>query len=255
MTERILPSHPVYTPDQLSRLSSGSEIPHHIAIIPDGNRRWAKRQQMNSCEGHRHGGDVLMQVVKAAKELGVKVLTFYTFSTENWNRSEEEVAAFMILIANYLLKQREEMIRCGIRLHTIGDSSRLPSELNRIVDETKKATQMCSQFDLVLALNYGGRDDIRRAMHSILDDYEREKVKKEEITEALISRYLDTGQWSDPNLLIRTSGEMRVSNFLLWQISYAEMHVTRTFWPEFTPENLLEAIVSYQQRERRLGGA
>lgn len=243
-----------YTSEQISRLNP-SLIPRHVAIIPDGNRRWAKKNDTSTYEGHRNGGDVLMKTVKAAKELGIKSLTFYAFSTENWNRSEEEVTAFMYLIADYLINQREDMIRHGIRLHTIGDPSRLSSHLNETIAETKQLTQSCSDFNLILGLNYGGRDDIRRAFHSILDDYVCKKVKKEEITENLISSYVDTNPWGDPELLIRASGELRVSNFLLWQISYAEIYVTPVLWPDFSSENLLEAVISYQQRERRRGGA
>lgn len=244
----------VYTAEQIKKLDQ-SNIPSHIAIIPDGNRRWAKKNQTSTYEGHRKGGDILMEAVKAAKELGVKTLTFYTFSTENWTRSSLEVAAFMRLLGEYLKGQQESMIAQGIRLHTIGDPSRIPQHLKDIVESTKKTTETSSQFNLVLALNYGGRDEIRRAFHSILDDYDKEKVKREEITESLISRYIDTNAWGDPELLIRAGGEMRISNFLLWQISYAEIYVAPVLWPEFTPELLLEAVLSYQQRERRLGGA
>lgn len=242
-----------YTLDQLSSLDM-LRIPKHIAIIPDGNRRWAKKREATAQEGHREGADILMDIVKAAKELSVEVITFYTFSTENWNRSESEIASFMFLIASYLSSQREEMIRCGIQLHTIGNLTQLPGYVQRIVEETKKATASCSKINLVLALNYGGRDDIKRAVHSILDDYQSQKLKKEDVTEAMISRYLDTSPWTDPELLIRASGELRISNFLLWQLSYSEIHVTPVLWPDFTPQHLLEAVRSYQNRERRLGG-
>lgn len=244
----------IYSEEQTKGLDP-ARIPRHVAIIPDGNRRWARKQQMVATEGHRQGADTLLSIVKAAKELGVKAITFYTFSTENWNRSPEEVSAFMFLLAQYLLTQKEDMVQHGIRLHTIGDLSRIPSDLNGIIEETKDATGHCYEFDLILALNYGARDELRRAFHSILDDYAQEKVKKEEITEELISRHLDTGQWGDPDLLIRAGGELRVSNFLLWQISYAEICVIPVLWPDFTSEILLDAILSFQQRDRRLGGA
>lgn len=242
-----------YTPDQLNLLDL-SRVPRHIAIIPDGNRRWAKKRQTTTQDGHKEGADILMDVVKSAKELGVKAVTFYTFSTENWNRSESEIAAFMFLIASYLSNEKDEMVRCGIRLHAIGDLSKLPGYVLRIIEETKHVTSTCGDIDLVLALNYGGRDDIRRAIHSILDDYQDQKLKKEDVTETMISRYLDTRQWSDPELLIRASGELRISNFLLWQLSYSEIYVTPVLWPDFTSKHLLEAVLSYQQRERRLGG-
>jgi undecaprenyl diphosphate synthase len=249
-----LPKNTIYTKAQTNKVDPAC-IPRHIAIIPDGNRRWAKQKQMIASEGHRQGADTILNIVKAAKELNVKAITFYTFSTENWGRSQEEVNAFMFLLAQYLLTQKEEMIRHGIRLNTIGDLSRIPSDLTAIISETKNSTAHCLEFDLILALNYGARDELRRAFHSILDDYDQKKIKREEITEELISRRLDTSPWGDPDLLIRAGGELRVSNFLLWQISYAEICVIPVLWPDFSPEILLDAILSFQQRDRRLGGA
>ncbi len=243
-----------FHPSQLARLNR-SRIPQHIAIIPDGNRRWAKKRLSSVNEGHREGADTLMEIVKAAQELQIKKLTFYSFSTENWNRPPEEVAALMILFTNYLNEQREEMVQSGIKLETIGNLAALPLFLCEVIQETKIATQDCNKISLILALNYGSRDEICRAFKAMLDDYDHQSLSKEEINEATISRYLDTHQWGDPDLLIRTSGELRVSNFLLWQISYSEIHVAPVLWPDFTPEHLLEAIVDFQGRERRWGGA
>lgn len=229
-------------------------IPRHIAIIPDGNRRWARRQETSSQKGHENGADVLIQIVKAAKELGVKTLTFYVFSTENWNRPADEVAAFMWLIQEFLNDHCAEMQEDGVRLHTIGDLNGLPQEVLNTVEKTLKATEHCSLVNLVLAINYGGRDEIKRVFNKLLDE-DRGGERTGSITEEMIANHLDTAPWGDPDLLIRTSGEMRLSNFLLWQLSYAEIYITDLLWPDFKPIHLLEAMIEFQQRERRLGGA
>jgi undecaprenyl diphosphate synthase len=243
-----------FHPSQLALLDR-SRIPRHIAIIPDGNRRWAKKRLSSIHEGHREGADTLMEIVKAAQELDIKGITFYSFSTENWNRPPEEVMALMALFTTYLTEQREEMVQSGIKLETIGDLTPLPACLRETIHATKVATQDCNKISLILALNYGSRNEICRAFRAILDDYDQRYLSKEEINEATISRYLDTYPWGDPDLLIRTSGELRVSNFLLWQISYSEIHVAPVLWPDFTPQHLIEAILDFQGRQRRWGGA
>lgn len=243
-----------FSPSELAQLDL-TRIPRHIAIIPDGNRRWAKKHRSNPSEGHREGADILMDIVKGAKELGVKAITFYSFSTENWNRSREEVTALMALFTSYLIRQREEMLQHGVRLQTIGDLHPLPSFLNQAIRDTKEATSSCDKIDLILALNYGSRNEMCRAFKTMLEDYDQHAFTKEALNEELISRYLDTSPWRDPDLLIRTSGEFRISNFLLWQISYTEIHVTPVLWPDFTLQHLLEAIMDYQSRDRRWGGA
>ncbi len=242
-----------FHPSQLARLDP-SRMPKHIAIIPDGNRRWAKKRLSAVDHGHREGADNLMEIVKAAKELGVKNITFYSFSTENWHRSSEEVMALMFLFTNYLTEQREEMVQSGIKLETIGDLSAFPLFLYEAVQETKLATQDCHEITLILALNYGSRNEICRAFRMMLNDYEQQILTKEEIDEDMISRYLDTHPWGDPDLLIRTSGELRISNFLLWQISYSEIYVAPVLWPDFMPQHLIEAIIDFQGRQRRWGG-
>lgn len=231
-------------------------VPRHLAIIPDGNRRWAKRRLSSATKGHMEGADILMNIVRAAQELGVKILTLYSFSTENWNRSAEEIHGLMLLLASYLHSQREEMTREGVRLRTIGDLSRLPDYVLKTLKETEEATRHCERIQLVLALNYGGRDEICRAFRAMLEDYTLNKLKKEDINEAVISQYLDTADWGDPELLIRAGGEMRLSNFLIWQSSYTEVYVSDVLWPDFTPRDLLDALINFQHRERRfLGGA
>lgn len=229
-------------------------LPKHIAIIPDGNRRWAKKQQSSVKTGHREGADNLMDIIKAGREIGVKTMTFYLFSTENWNRSKEEVDALMWLLPTYLVEQKQTMIDNGIRLHTIGDLSRLPPDVLKVVNETKEATANGNEINFVMALNYGSRDEITRAVRQIALDVSQSKLQVSQIDEALIASYLDTCLWPDPDLLIRTSAEFRVSNFLLWQISYSEVHIEDVLWPEFTPRHLLQAIIDFQGRDRRLGG-
>jgi len=230
------------------------KIPRHVAIIMDGNRRWARNNKLPPVVGHWKGAETLSVIVEAAANLGVKVLTVYAFSTENWNRDSAEVESLMHLFKMYLRGQKERMIAEGIRLCAIGDLKRLPPELREVLRETQEATAHCSRIDLVLAANYGARDDIRRAMVSIVEQCLAGQLKKEEITEALISHSLDTAQWSDPELLIRTSGERRLSNFLLWQISYAEVYITDVLWPDFDEEELSQAFLDYQRRQRRIGG-
>ena len=217
--------------------------------------RWAKKRLSSINEGHREGADTLMEVVKAAQELDIREITFFSFSTENWARSEEEVMALMALFTTYLTEQCTEMVQSGIKLETIGDLRALPTHLLQAIEETKKATKECTKISLILALNYGSRDELCRAFRRMLIDYDQHLLTKEEINETAISRYLDTQKWRDPELLIRTSGELRVSNFLLWQISYAEIHASPVLWPDFTPQHLIEAIVDFQSRERRWGGA
>ncbi len=243
---------PIYSPSELA-LVNQIHVPEHVAIIMDGNRRWAKRQGLPPTMGHWKGADTLLDIVEAAKKLGIKVLTVYSFSTENWNRSQNEVNALMEVLKIQLLKQRAMMIREGVRFHTIGDISRFPSDLIDVIESTKQVTETGNVIDLVVALNYGARDEICRAVQTIVKDCIKGNFHQTEISEKLIARYLDTKQWKDPELLIRTSGEKRLSNFLLWQISYSEVYVTDVLWPDFRPRDLLDAILEYQQREHRLG--
>lgn len=239
--------------EQLALLDK-ARIPQHVAIIPDGNRRWAKKEEFSSKEGHACGADILMDVVKSGRELGIKTMTFYTFSTENWLRSEEEVQGLLWLLQSYLNDKCCEMIEWGIRFYAIGDLSGLPDGLRKTIEETTISTLSCDKIEMVLAINYGSRDEICRAIKSIASDYSNEKITLKNITTELVSSYLDTKKWPDPELLIRTSGEMRISNFLLWQLSYSEIYVSNVLWPDYTPEHLFQAIYSYQKRQRRLGG-
>lgn len=229
-------------------------IPYHIAFIPDGNRRWAKKQCESVIAGHQSGANVLMNIIKAAKELGIKVLTFYSFSTENWDRSKDEIASFMWLLQTFLHDECENMKENDVRLNAIGDLTKLPREVVDELENAREATKRCSGIDVVLALNYGARDEMRRAICKIVDDCSTQKLQKEQITESLISKYLDTAPWGDPELIIRTSGELRLSNYLLWQSSYSEFYSTPVLWPEFSAHELLKAILDFQKRKRRMGG-
>ncbi|MBS3904992.1 MAG: isoprenyl transferase [Simkania sp.] len=229
-------------------------IPEHVAIIMDGNRRWAKQRALPGIVGHTQGAAMLRKVVQAATELGIRVLTVYAFSTENWQRSPIEIKTLMHIFKSYLRDQRESMIKQGVRLETIGDLSKFPEDILKEICYSKEATKHCAKIDLVLALNYGGRDDLRRAVQAMIEDHATGRLSGEKITENIIAGYLDTAQWKDPELFIRTSGEKRLSNFLLWQLSYAEVYITDVLWPDFDEKELLNAVLDFQQRNRRWGG-
>ena len=229
------------------------KLPRHIAIIMDGNGRWAKKKLLNRISGHMKGVDAVREVVTACRELGIKILTLYAFSVENWKRPKEEVNALMGLLKEYLLKECDEMIRNDIRLCAIGRIQDLPSDVQRTLEETIRKTASCDGMTLNLALSYGGRSEILQAVQRILEDARKGDLRPEEITFQRFSGYLWTRGLPDPDLLIRTSGEFRISNFLLWQIAYTELYVTETLWPDFDRKELLKAIADYQSRERRFG--
>lgn len=243
---------PIFSPAQLAEIHSAS-VPKHIAIIPDGNRRWARRGDLDLVKGHERGAQMLRDIVQAATELGITTLTLYSFSTENWRRTPEEVEYLMQLLKANLIQCREELPAFGVRLDTIGDLSGLPPDILPLLEQAKEIGRDGDKLNLVLAINYGSRDEIRRAVQQIAREVAEGKIAPEEITEQTIAEHLDTVPWGDPELFIRTSGEMRVSNFLLWQICYAEIYVIDVLWPDFTPGHLLEAVQTYQQRQRRLG--
>lgn len=243
----------IYSKEELSCLDP-EKIPCHIAIIMDGNRRWAKNQGLPPVMGHWKGADTLMRIVRAAAEMGIKILTVYAFSKENWQRSKEEIDVLMHIYKTYLESQQETMLREGVRLTTIGDISAFPDFLTEVLKNSKAITADCKTIDLVMALNYGGRDDIRRAFLAMIEDYEKGILSKHQVTEGLIAKYLDTAAYPDPEILIRTSGEKRQSNFLLWQLSYSEFYHTDILWPDFDERELLKAVCDYQKRDRRFGG-
>jgi undecaprenyl diphosphate synthase len=228
-------------------------IPHHIAVIMDGNGRWAKKKSLNRIKGHIKGVDAVREVIKACRELGVKILTLYAFSVENWKRPKEEVSALMKLLKEYLIKERDEMVKNHIRLCAIGRIEDLPPDVQTTLKETIQKTGQGDGMILNLALSYGGRSEILHAVQEILRDVQKGKIRSDEISFHRFSQYLWTQGIPDPDLLIRTSGEFRISNFLLWQIAYTELYVTETLWPDFDRGELMKAIVDYQSRERRFG--
>lgn len=248
---QFLDEAPSFSEEELQRIRKG-HVPAHVAIIPDGNRRWAKGEQNSKTAGHLEGADSVTKIVKAAKEIGVKVITIYGFSTENWSRPKAEVTILLRLIAHNLKHQCESMVRFGVKLEVIGNIDGLPSYLQKAIEDTREATKDCTGITLVFALNYGGRDDIIRAIDKMNTDIKAGTL--DQVSEQALSERLDTRPYGDPDLLIRTSGEMRVSNFLLWQLSYAEIYVTDTLWPAFRPKHFYDAVLEYQKRERRLGG-
>ncbi len=227
--------------------------PKHIAIIMDGNRRWAKQKKLQFDLGHLQGAEQVQDVIKAAKDSGAKILTLYAFSTENRSRSKLEIGMLMQLLETYLVKKRQNLIEDSVRLHTIGNLLDLPEKIQKILAETKRMTTGGTEFDLVLALGYGARDEICRAARQFAKECASNLADPNDLDEKLFSNYLDTRHWPDPDLLIRTGGEMRLSNFLLWQISYSEVYITETLWPDFTKDHLAGALQEYQNRKRRFG--
>ena len=240
-------------PPQLSAQAKAN-LPTHVAIIMDGNGRWAKARHLPRVEGHRNGVESVRAIVRACGEVGVKYLTLYAFSVENWNRPKDEVDTLMKYLARFLKNEIGELNRNNVRLETIGQIYRLPEFVQEQLKKTKAALDKNNGLTLVLALSYGGRQEIVEAVRDIAAKAKRAGIEPAEITEKVIAEHLYTRHFPDPDLLIRTSGEMRVSNFLLWQISYAEFVVTPTLWPDFRKAQLFEAIEEYARRHRRFGG-
>ena len=229
------------------------KLPGHIAIIMDGNGRWAQQHAMGRIAGHKKGAEAVRLTVRACREIGIKVLTLYAFSTENWLRPSGEVKALMRLLEEYLRSEIQEMLGNGIRLTTIGDTEALKKPMKTLLKETIAKTAHNHDMILNLALNYGGRDEIVGAVQDLLNDIRRGTLADQDVTKDLFSRYLDTAGLPDPDLLIRTSGEYRISNFLLWQSAYTEFYYTDVLWPDFNRDELFRAITEYQRRERRFG--
>lgn len=241
-----------FSPEDLATLEA-VHIPRHIAIIQDGSRRWAQQREGSLELGHREGMRATVRAVRAAAELGVRVLTLYSFSTENWSRPEEEVAFLMALLEHGLVELQEEMAAQGVRMHAIGDLVGLPTRVRKQIEKTIAYTSGGTGIEVVLAVNYGSRDEIRRAAVRMLGDQRDGLLTEKDLDERKFASYLDTAPWGDPELLIRTSGEYRISNFLLWQMSYSELYFTDVLWPDFRPQHLLQAIRDYQKRSKRLG--
>ena len=231
-----------------------NNVPKHIAIIMDGNGRWAKKKMLPRVMGHKMGADALDRMLNAAGDLGVEHITVYAFSTENWKRAEEEVKGIMGILREYINKYFREYAQSNFRVDSVGDLSRLAPDLQEDIRKLKEVSKDRTGIHLTIAMNYGGRDEIKRAVQKLAQKVKDGELQPEDITEDMISQSLDSYPTPDPELVIRTSGEFRTSNFLLWQSAYAEYYITDKLWPDFTVDDLIDAIKSYQNRDRRFGG-
>jgi len=231
------------------------KLPKHVAIIMDGNGRWARQKAMNRVFGHEEGTESVRVVVRTSREIGIKWLTLYAFSEENWKRPKYEISALMGILKRFLKSELKEMQENGIRFTTIGRTGKLPDDVRNLIEEITAKTSKNTNMTLSLALSYGGRQEIFDAVQKIAKRIVSGDIQPSDINEGLISDFLYTAGMPDPDLLIRTSGEYRISNFLLWQIAYAEIYITPTLWPDFRKEEFLRAIEDYQKRERRFGAS
>ena len=232
---------------------SKGKLPNHVAIIMDGNGRWAKQKGKDRIYGHKNGVAAVREVTESAAEIGIKYLTLYAFSTENWNRPLKEVNALMSLLVSTISAETKTLMKNKVRLLTIGDTSRLPVRVYKKLEDTINKTSENDGLSLVLALSYSSRWEILNAVKNIASEAKRGKIKLDQVNEKIFSNYLCTKNIPDPELLIRTSGEQRISNFLLWQIAYSELYFTDKLWPDFKKEDLYAAILDFQSRERRFG--
>lgn len=230
------------------------EVPKHIGIIMDGNGRWAKKKMLPRVLGHRQGAKTLDKLLNNARGMGIEHITVYAFSTENWSRAEDEVKGIMGILREYINKYFRDYANSDFRVDSIGDLSKLAPDLQEDIAKLKEASKNKTGIHLTIAMNYGGRDEIKRAVQKIAQEVKDGKLDPEDITEDVISNHLDSAGTPDPELIIRTSGELRTSNFLMWQSAYSEYYITDKLWPDFTIEDLKEAIRSYQGRDRRFGG-
>lgn len=228
-------------------------LPFHVAIIMDGNGRWAKKRLLNRIKGHEKGSETVRVIVRACREIGIRILTLYAFSTENWQRPQIEISALMTLLKKFLISEQKEMLDNNIRLNTIGQTERLPEDVRQELQKSMMLTRKNEGLILNLALSYGGRAEIVKAVKEIAIKAIDGRIDPDSITQDLISKHLYTAEMPDPDLLIRTSGEMRISNFLLWQLAYTEICVTDTLWPDFGKDEFIRILKNYQQRERRFG--
>ena len=230
-----------------------AKLPSHVAIIMDGNGRWAKKRLLNRIKGHEKGVEAVRTIVRACREIRIPNLTLYAFSTENWQRPQSEIVALMALLKNFLESEQKEMLDNNIRLNAIGQTERLPQDVQQTLHKVMTVTRKNDGMLLNLALSYGGRAEIVKMVKEIAIKVKNSNIEPDSITPELISEHLYTNEIPDPDLLIRTSGEMRISNFLLWQIAYTEIYVTDTLWPDFTKDEFVRILIDYQQRKRRFG--
>jgi len=231
-----------------------ARVPKHVAIIMDGNGRWATKRHLPKIAGHQAGIRRVEEIIRAADEFGVKILTLYTFSTENWKRPKREVDALMRLLENYIDRETERITKEGMRLNVIGRVSGLPPSLQLKLRRAEERTMNNKKVLVNIALNYGGRAEIADAARKIAEEVKQKRLNPDDVSEENFSDYLYTAGIPDPELLIRTSGEMRISNFLLWQLSYSEIYVTKKLWPDFGKKEFENALLDYEERERRYGG-
>ncbi len=230
-----------------------AKLPSHVAIIMDGNGRWAKKRLLNRIKGHEKGAEAVRTIVRACREIRIPNLTLYAFSTENWQRPQSEIVALMALLKNFLESEQKEMLDNNIRLSAIGQTERLPQDVQQTLHKVMTVTKKNDGMLLNLALSYGGRAEIVKMVKEIAIKVKNSNIEPDSITPELISEHLYTSEIPDPDLLIRTSGEMRISNFLLWQIAYTEIYVTDTLWPDFAKDEFVRILIDYQQRKRRFG--
>jgi undecaprenyl diphosphate synthase len=230
-----------------------SRLPRHVAIIMDGNGRWAKLRNKSRIEGHQRGKTSVRAIIEMSRKIGIPFISLYAFSTENWLRPDDEVHALMGLLEHYLIAEEPKMMRYGIRLLTIGDRDRLPATVRRTLERVIELTRNNNRMTVVLALSYSGRDEIVRMVRKIASEISEGRSDPHQIDEKTIAAHLDTPGVPDPDLLIRTSGELRISNFYLWQVAYTELYVTPTLWPDFREQEYLQALLAFQRRRRRFG--
>lgn len=229
-------------------------VPQHVAIIMDGNGRWAKKRGLPRTAGHYQGAKVVEQILYDADAMGIKYLTVYAFSTENWSRPQSEVKTLMNLLRTYMRTSLQKCAKNNVRIRVLGDRSKLDEDLIEAIDDLERDTKNNTGLQFQIAINYGGRDDIRRGVMKIAEKVRSGELDPASITEATVSENLDTADIPDPDLLIRTSGELRISNFLIWQCAYTEYYFTDVLWPDFNKEELQKAVDAYMHRERRMGG-
>jgi len=241
-------------PALLKRYRLKPYLPRHVAIIMDGNGRWAKKRHLPRIAGHRAGAHSIREIVRLSGELGLEALTLYAFSTENWKRPRQEVGLLMQLLKQYLRNEVEELLQNNVRLQTIGNIQDLPAGIRAELKKSIEMTSRCTGLKLVLALSYSGRTDLTHAVQAIARQVKTGRLKPESITEKTIEGALSTRDLPEVDLLIRTSGEMRVSNFLLWELAYSEFHITKTLWPDFRTPHFIAALRDFQTRQRRFGG-
>ena len=239
--------------DLLQLMREAGDLPGHVALIMDGNGRWAGERGLPRWMGHREGMKAVRRCVEASLEAGLKHLTLYAFSRENWDRPADEVEALMSLLVEYVERESEDLLRNGVKVLVFGDLDRLSDKAQRSTHTLEATTAPGDRLQLNLAISYGSRDEILRAVRRLAEQVSRGEISPADVDDALFEQQLYTAGWPDPDLLIRTSGELRVSNFLLWQIAYAELYVTPVLWPDFGRQEMFEAILEYQRRERRFG--